>query len=264
MGEAEDAEVLFETRGALGVITLNRPRRLNALTQGMCAAMDARLVRWQDDDAIRAVAIRGAGERAFCAGGDIRMAYEAGRAAGPAATDFYREEYRLNARIKHYPKPYISLLHGIVMGGGVGVSVHGSHRIADASTVFAMPETGIGLFPDVGGSYFLPRLPGEIGMYLALTGSRMKTPDMLFAQLATHSVPVRYWDMLIDRLAAGEPPDAALSGLLEEPEAPPLSQDLGDDRPLFRAQLGGSSPCGTRRGPGRRQLGTVWPRPRSG
>jgi enoyl-CoA hydratase len=226
MSAHEDAEVLFEQIGALGLITLNRPRALNALTRGMCVAMNAQLVRWQDDDAILAVVIRGAGERAFCAGGDIRMLYEAGRAGGSGATDFYREEYRLNARIRHFPKPYISLLHGIVMGGGVGVSVHGSHRVADASAVFAMPETGIGLFPDVGGSYFLPRLPGEIGMYLALTGSRLKTADMLFAQVATHSVPVRNWPMLIDRLAAGEPPDAALAGLPDEPGAPSLPEYL--------------------------------------
>jgi enoyl-CoA hydratase len=204
------------------VITLNRPRALNALTRGMCVAMDAQLVRWRDDDAIEAVVIRGAGDRAFCAGGDIRKLYEAGRAGGSGATDFYREEYRLNARIKHFPKPYISLLHGIVMGGGVGVSVHGSHRVADVSAVFAMPETGIGLFPDVGGSYFLPRLPGEIGMYLALTGSRLTAADMLFAQVATHAVPIKYWDMLIDRLAEGEPPDAALAGLPDQPQAPSL------------------------------------------
>ena len=225
MSETLD-EVLFERRGALGLITLNRPKALNALTEAMCIAIDTQLSRWRDDSAIMAVAIRGAGERAFCAGGDIRALYEAGRSGSSNMTDFYRNEYRMNARIKHYPKPYIALLHGIVMGGGVGVSIHGSHRIADASTVFAMPETGIGLFPDVGGSWFLPRLPGEIGMYLALTGSRMKTPDLLYSGIATHCVSAAHWEMIIDRLASGETPEASLAGLTSEPGMPALTEYL--------------------------------------
>jgi enoyl-CoA hydratase len=219
-------EVLFEQRGAVGLITLNRPNTLNALTEAMCVSIDAQLVRWRDDDAIKAVVIRGAGERAFCAGGDIRALYEAAVGGAANLADFYRREYRMNARIKHYPKPYIALLHGIVMGGGVGVSLHGSHRVADASAVFAMPETGIGLFPDVGGSWFLPRLPGEIGMYLALTGSRLKTPDMLYSGIATHSVPAPHWEMLIDRLAEGDAPEAALAGLTNEAGPPGLAEFL--------------------------------------
>jgi enoyl-CoA hydratase len=219
-------EVLFEQRGALGLITLNRPRVLNALTEAMCIAMDAQLVRWRDDDSIKAVVIRGAGERAFCAGGDVRVLYEAGKMAAANAADFYRNEYRMNARIKHFPKPYIALLHGIVMGGGVGVSIHGSHRIADARTVFSMPETGIGMFPDVGGSYFLPRLPGEIGMYLALTGSHLKASDMLYSGVATHCVHMAHWEMFIDRLAAGDAPEAALTGLTSEGGTPALSEFL--------------------------------------
>jgi enoyl-CoA hydratase len=219
-------EVLFENRGALGLITLNRPKALNALTASMCIAIDAQLLRWRDDEAIRAVIIRGAGERAFCAGGDIRALYQAALGGAADSTDFYRQEYRMNARIKHYPKPFIALLHGIVMGGGVGVSIHGSHRIADADAVFAMPETGIGLFPDVGGSWFLPRLPGEIGMYLALTGSRLTTPDMLYTGIATHSVRAVHWEMLIDRLAAGDAPEAALEGLTNEAGPPDLAEFL--------------------------------------
>jgi enoyl-CoA hydratase len=219
-------EVLFEERDALGLITLNRPRALNALTGAMCVAIDAQLVRWQDDDAIKAVVIRGAGERAFCAGGDIRALYEAARAGGADLSDFYRHEYRMNARIKHFPKPYIALLHGIVMGGGAGLSLHGSHRIAGANAVFAMPETGIGLFPDVGGSWFLPRLPGEIGMYLALTGSRLTIADMLYSGIATHSVPAVHWEMLIDRIAAGDSPEAALTGLTNEFGLPDLAEFL--------------------------------------
>jgi enoyl-CoA hydratase len=219
-------EVLFENRGALGLITLNRPKALNALTGAMCIAIDTQLVRWRDDDAIRAVIIRGAGERAFCAGGDVRTLYEAALGGATNMTDFYRREYCMNARIKHFPKPFIALLHGIVMGGGVGVSIHGSHRIADANAVFAMPETGIGLFPDVGGSWFLPRLPGEIGMYLALTGSRLKTSDMLYSGIATHSVRAVHWEMLIDRLAAGDAPEEALEGLTNEAGPPDIAEFL--------------------------------------
>src|SRR5579871_3440229 len=126
-----EPHILFEKRGALGLITLNRPKALNALTHGMCVSMKATLDRWALDTDVRVVAIRGEGERAFCAGGDIRALYESGQAGTPYAVDFYRDEYRLNATIKHFPKPYVAFLRGIVMGGGVGVSVHGSHRVAD-------------------------------------------------------------------------------------------------------------------------------------
>lgn len=209
----EEAEVLFERRGALGLITLNRPKALNALTQGMCVAMKAQLDEWAKDDAFKSVAIRGNGDRAFCAGGDIRALYESGKAKTPYALQFYRDEYILNATIKRYPKPYIALIHGIDMGGGVGVSVNGSHRIAGESMVFAMPETGIGLFPDVGGSYFLPRCPGQLGMFLGLTGARLKTTDSLYAGIATDFVPMAHWEMLLTALADGTAPDTAIAGL---------------------------------------------------
>jgi enoyl-CoA hydratase len=211
-----DAEILFEVRGAIGLVTLNRPKALNALTHDMCLKMKVQLDAWAGDAAVKAVAVQGAGERAFCAGGDIRSLYESGKAGTPYALDFYRDEYVLDATIKHYPKPYIALISGIVMGGGVGVSVHGSRRIADETTTFAMPETGIGLFPDVGGSHFLPRCPGETGMYLALTGARLKTADCLYAGIATHFVPAAKRATLIERLAAGAAPDAALEGLHED------------------------------------------------
>lgn len=210
-----DDEVLFEQRGAAGLITLNRPKALNALTRDMCLRMKAQLARWASEPAVSAVVIRGAGERGFCAGGDIRALYDSGKAGTPYALDFYRDEYRLDAAIKHFPKPYLALVHGIVMGGGVGVSVHGSHRIAGESAVFAMPETGIGLFPDVGGSHFLPRCPGQTGMYLALTGARLKTADCLYAGIATHFVPQAQWEALIEKLAAGASPDQALAGLAD-------------------------------------------------
>jgi enoyl-CoA hydratase len=219
-----EQEVLFEQKGALALITLNRPKALNALTPGMCLAIHARLQRWAADASVKAVAIGGA-ERAFCAGGDIRALYEGGRAERPTTIDFYRDEYRLNAAIKHFPKPFVAFLHGVVMGGGVGVSVHGSHRVADASVVFAMPETGIGLFPDVGASFFLPRLPGAIGMYVALTGARLKLADVMYAGIATHCVPMARWESVIDRLANGEHPDFALSRAAQtDVGAPPLAE----------------------------------------
>ncbi len=210
---SDEADILFEKRGAVGLITLNRPKALNALTHGMAVAMHAKLKDWARNDAVGCVVVQGAGERAFCAGGDIRTLYDSGKAGTPYALEFYRDEYRLNAYIKHYPKPYIALIRGIVMGGGVGVSLHGSHRIADESTLFAMPETGIGLFPDVGGSFFLPRMPGALGLYLGLTGARLRTADGLYAGVATQFVPAAKRDMLLERLAGGAAPDAALQGL---------------------------------------------------
>src|ERR1700741_2070671 len=200
-------EILFERRGVVGLITLNRPKALNALTHGMCVAMKAQLDAWVRDGAVETVVVQGAGDRAFCAGGDIRSLYESGKAGTPYAREFYRDEYRLDATIKHYPKPYVALIHGIVMGGGVGISVHGTFRVVDETTTFAMPETGIGLFPDVGGSYFLPRGEGQIGMYLALTGARLKTVDTLYSGVATHFVPSADWPALIADLAAGKSVD---------------------------------------------------------
>ncbi|MGE4063996.1 MAG: enoyl-CoA hydratase/isomerase family protein [Rhodospirillaceae bacterium] len=182
-------EVLFERKGALGYILLNRPKALNALTLSMCELMTAQLKAWAKDDAVKAVVIRGAGEKAFCAGGDVVRLYEDGKARKPYPYRFWSTEYRLNTMIKRYPKPYIALVDGIVMGGGVGVSVHGAYRVATDRTMFAMPETGIGLFPDVGGGYFLPRLPGWAGMYLGLTGKRLKGADCVSLGLAEALVP---------------------------------------------------------------------------
>jgi enoyl-CoA hydratase len=216
---SEEAEILYERRGAVGLITLNRPKALNALTHAMCVSMKAQLATWTGDDAVKCIVIQGTGERAFCAGGDIRTLYDSGRAGTPYAVEFYRDEYLLNAAIKHYPKPYVALLRGFVMGGGVGVSLHGSHRIADESMLFAMPETGIGLFPDVGGSFFLPRLPGETGMYLGLTGTRFKTGDALLAGLATHFVPAAKRETLLAQLADGRSPDSALKELSKQTAA---------------------------------------------
>ncbi|MFQ5958200.1 MAG: enoyl-CoA hydratase/isomerase family protein [Alphaproteobacteria bacterium] len=183
-------DILFEVTGAVARVTLNRPKALNALTLDMVRRLDASLIDWARDDRVEAVVIAGAGERAFCSGGDIRALYDSIRTPGDTYTaEFYRDEYTLNHRIFTYPKPYIALIDGVVMGGGVGVSVHGSQRVVSEHALFAMPETGIGLFPDVGGTYFLSRMPGEIGMYLGLTGARLEAADALYAGVGTDYVP---------------------------------------------------------------------------
>ena len=196
-------DVLLEERGRAGLITLNRPKALNALTLDMVHAIRAKLDTWRNNGAVELVVIRGAGERAFCAGGDIRALHDSGKAGTPYVIDFYAHEYRLNRVIKRYPKSYIALINGIVMGGGVGVSVHGQYRVAGEGCVFAMPETGIGLFPDVGGTYFLPCCPGEVGMYLGLTGARLDVTDAKYASVATHIVPAAQHEALITALAEG-------------------------------------------------------------
>lgn len=179
-------EVVVARRGAAGLITLNRPQALNALTLEMVRAIRGGLDSWARDPAVTRIVLTGTGERAFCAGGDIRALYDSGRGDKQYAYQFYHDEYLLNSTIHHFPRPYVAFLDGIVMGGGVGVSVHGSHRVATENIVFAMPESGIGLFPDVGGSYFLSRLPGDVGMYLAMTGYRMRGADSLHFGVATH------------------------------------------------------------------------------
>ncbi|MDX1717226.1 MAG: enoyl-CoA hydratase/isomerase family protein [Anderseniella sp.] len=185
----EEPEIIFAIEGRAGIVTLNRPKALNALTLEMFRALHSQLQEWASDDRVERIIIEGAGDRAFCAGGDIRRLYEWGLAMDSRFLDLFREEYVLNNYIKQYPKPYIALLDGIFMGGGVGVSVHGSHRIVTERATFAMPETGIGLFPDVGSTYFLPRCPGETGMYIGLTGARLKAGDALYAGVGTHYVP---------------------------------------------------------------------------
>jgi len=217
-----EAEVLFEQRGAIGLITLNRPKALNALTLAMCLAMRDQLKAWAVDPTVTAVVARGAGEKAFCAGGDIRFLHDSGKAGDGGALQFWADEYRLNTLIKRYPKPYVALVDGIVMGGGVGVSAHGSHWVATEKTLFAMPETGIGLFPDVGGTYFLPRLPGKVGIYLGLTGARLKAADCLHAGIASHFVPSAALDGLVERLAAGEAVDAALAAVATDVGPAPI------------------------------------------
>ncbi len=185
---APTQDILFEDKGHAGIVTLNKPETLNAVTDTMLTALNAQLDVWERDDKIKHVVIKAVEGRAFSAGGDIRHLYDTGT-KGNFDFDFFAREYALNARIRKFPKPYIALVDGIVMGGGVGVSFHGSHRIAGNGIAFAMPEVGIGFFPDVGASYFLSRLPHHMGLYLGLTGSRMKTADCVALGLATHYVP---------------------------------------------------------------------------
>lgn len=196
-----EEEIIFGREGGLATVLLNRPKALNALTHEMCVELHARLKQWRTDDSVQAVLVRGAGDRAFCAGGDIRKLYDEGRAGGRYPYDFYHDEYRLNADIHYFPKPWISLLDGIVMGGGCGVSIPGSHRVATERVTFAMPETGIGLFPDVGGSFFLSRAPGHVGTWLALTGARLKAADSLHAGVADACVASERQDELVAALA---------------------------------------------------------------
>ena len=178
------------TENGVGRITLSRPEALHALNEAMCQSVLSALQDWQDDDAVKLVMVdHEADTRGFCAGGDIRMLAESGAGDGSKARAFFATEYRMNVAIHNFPKPYLALIDGITMGGGVGLSVHGSHRVATERSTFAMPETGIGLFPDVGGGWFLPRLHGELGTWLALTGARLKGADIAAANVATHFLP---------------------------------------------------------------------------
>ncbi len=222
-----EEDILFDVAQGRGRIILNRPKALNALSFAMAKRMDARLAEWADDPAVRFVVIEGAGERAFCAGGDIRELYRSmDDPDSTLAADFYRVEYRLNHRIFAFPKPYVALIDGVVMGGGVGVSIHGSHRVVGDRLLFAMPETGIGLFPDVGGSYFLPRLPGRLGTYLGLTGARIGAADALYCGIATHYVPSDRFAELRAALdaAGGDGIDAAIGGFAADPGPAPLAE----------------------------------------
>jgi len=217
MALTSEAHVAFCNEGAIGRITLNRPKALNALTEEMCAAILDRLRRWATDPAVRAVVIDAVPGKAFCAGGDIRAIYDAGRKGDGSVMSFFRTEYRMNAAIRHFPKPYLALIDGITMGGGCGVSMHGPHRIASENAVFAMPETAIGLFPDIGATFFLNRLPGGIGMYMALTGVRIGVADAIACGLATNSVPSHDQPVLLQRLTESEAPEAILSELGQIP-----------------------------------------------
>ena len=233
-----DAHIVFERRAAAGVVRLNRPQALNAVTHDMVRRLRAQLDRWAGDPDVTRVIITASPGRAFSSGGDIRHLYELGRAGRfEDALAFWRDEYPLNAVIKHYHKPYIALIDGIVMGGGVGVSVHGAYRVAGDRFAFAMPEVGIGFFPDVGATWFLPRMPGEIGTYCALTGARLERADALAAGIATHCVPSARLPALLDALAQGAPVEATLAAHAEPapPQGPVTARRAAIDR-LFAGE----------------------------
>jgi enoyl-CoA hydratase len=214
--ESARPEVLFERRGAAGIVVLNRPQALNAVTFGMVAALTRQLEEWEVDPAVTRVIVTAAGERAFSAGGDLRALFDLGRAGHhQAALAYWRSEYALNALIKRYRKPYVALIDGIVMGGGAGISIHGSHRVAGDRFAFAMPEVGIGFFPDVGATWFLPRLPGELGLYCALTGERLGGADAVSVGIATHRIASRAFPDLLAGLCGTVPVEALIAAFAE-------------------------------------------------
>jgi enoyl-CoA hydratase len=227
-------EIRFTTAGGVATIELARPKALNALTYPMVQHMAERLTAWEDSEDVGAVIIKGEGERAFCAGGDVRAVWRSvmednGGVKPPELSKvFFFDEYRLNHQIHAFSKPYVALLDGVTMGGGVGVSIHGSHRVATERLMFAMPETGIGLFPDVGGGWFLPRLPGESGTYLALTGARLDAGAACALGIATHYVPSSRLEgfevSLAATIADGTPARTAVNDVLER-----LAEAPGED-----------------------------------
>lgn len=221
--------VLSSVKSTTGFITLNRPDRLNALNLEMVDAITETLIRWRDDPQVTQVVIKGEG-RAFCAGGDLRAGYEAIKAGDTGfAERYFKNEYEMNRLIHHYPKPYVAICHGATMGGGVGVSIHGSHRIATENSVFSMPETRIGFFPDVGAAYFLDKAPGEVGTYLALTGAHINAFDGLYAGFATHFVPSAKIPGLLKELEEGRAIDLILNSyVLQVTQACELEMHLDE------------------------------------
>ncbi|MFF9044512.1 enoyl-CoA hydratase/isomerase family protein [Streptomyces parvulus] len=218
------SDVLFRRSGRAAHVVLNRPGALNALTHEMVLRVGEALTRWEHDPGVEVVVVTGAGERGLCAGGDIRAIHDDARDGdGTASAAFWRDEYRLNARIARYPKPYVAVMDGIVMGGGVGVSAHGSVRVVTERSRIAMPETGIGFVPDVGGTHLLALAPGELGTYLALTGVPIGAADALLCGLADHHVPSAALPALVDALAELPVHDA----LARHVQAPPPGRLAG-------------------------------------
>ena len=196
----EEGDLIVRREGAAGVIRLNRPKALNAMTLEMSIGVDAALDQFEADPEVAVIVLEGAGERGLCAGGDIRGLWESSREGGDLGARFWRQEYVMNARIAKYPKPYVAFMDGLVMGGGVGLSGHASHRVVTDRTKLAMPEVGLGFFPDVGGTWLLSRSPGEIGTYFGLTGQTMNGPDAIHAKFADAVVPAAKWPELRDAL----------------------------------------------------------------
>ena len=224
MTKPGDAEVSIEVRDGIGHITLNRPKAINALNHEMVRAMAGALEKWRGDDAVRAVLVRGAGERGLCAGGDIVSIHHDATTGGSGSLDCWRDESVRTAAIARYPKPYVAIMDGIVMGGGVGISAHGSVRVVTERSMIGMPETGIGFIPDVGGTYLLARAPGQLGTHVALTTARMSGADAIACGFADHFVPSESIDEFVAALAAG-PVDAAVAAFgRPAPESDLLAQ----------------------------------------
>lgn len=231
---SSDIGIRFEERGALGIVTLDRPRALNALDHAMVLAMREALDGWIDNPAIVQVVLRSAHERAFCVGGDVRAMAALGQSGRKEeARQYWRDEYALDLLISRYPKPFVALVDGLCFGGGFGLSGHARYRVAGEALGFAMPEVAIGLFPDVGGTYVLPRLPGWSGTWLAMTGARIGLSDAMALGLYTHHVPVARWPALIDALAGGEAVEAALARFAARPPAPALGALYPDIDRIF-------------------------------
>lgn len=229
------SDVLFETRGRAGLMTLNRPKALNALTHEMVNHIQQQLEQWRDDDAIALVIIQGAGEKAFCAGGDIATIYRQAQDNPESNDAFFADEYQLNGYIADYPKPYIAVMDGIVLGGGLGVSAHGSHRIVTETSRIGMPEVGIGLFPDVGISHILARAPHNLGLHLALTGVHVGAADAIEVGLADTFVERARVAELVDKLA-----ETGNSDLVNTyGSTPPAGLDA--DRDVLEAAYGGAT-----------------------
>lgn len=223
-----EPEVLVERRGRALWLTLNRPAALNALNRPMALAIHRALFDGAADPDVERIVIEGAGERAFCAGGDVAMLARQGKQDRALFEGFFHDEYRMNQAIARLVTPYVAILDGVTMGGGVGLSIHGPYRVATERTLFAMPETGIGLIPDVGGTHALSRLPGEIGTWLALTGARLKAADCVYAGIATHFVPSERLAVLRDLLATGEEDIAEILETLDAPAGAGTLEALRD------------------------------------
>lgn len=200
MSEAGEGDLIVRREGSAGIIRLNRPKAINAMTLEMSLGIDAALDRFEADPEVAVIILEGTGERGLCAGGDIRGLYESSKAGGDLGARFWRQEYIMNARIAAFPKPYVAYMDGLVMGGGVGLSAHGRHRIVTEKTKLAMPEVGLGFFPDVGGTWLLSRAPGELGTYFGLTGQTMNGPDAIHARFADAVVASQKWPALRERL----------------------------------------------------------------
>jgi enoyl-CoA hydratase len=228
-------EVLIRREGRAGRITMNRPAALNALTYAMVGRIWEALTAWQDDPGVGLILLDGTGERALCAGGDVRALYDSRERGSRFARAFWSEEYRLNALIGRYPKPFVAIQDGIVMGGGIGLSGHARHRIVTERSRLAMPETGIGLIPDVGGTWLLAHAPGETGVYLGLTGEPMGAADAIYARFADTFIPSTKLPQLVDRLvdAKGGPVGPAIAALSEDAGAPPLAARRDDIDRVF-------------------------------